>query len=103
VILLELQGPEGHHRPSHIVEHYGSPQIPLAIFCGITYGEGGTSLGLEAKSISGPRELVPDELMYGIVAHRLRDPDMPGGLFWTAFPGGCPGRMARCFSGEKIL
>ena len=46
----------------------------------------GTALGLEAKAIMARGELVPDKLMYGIVADRLRVPHCRRGFVLDGFP-----------------
>jgi adenylate kinase len=46
----------------------------------------GTALGLEAKAIMARGELVSDELMYGIVASRLREADCKRGFILDGFP-----------------
>jgi adenylate kinase len=46
----------------------------------------GTELGLDAKAIMARGELVPDELMYGIVATRLRECDCERGFVLDGFP-----------------
>jgi adenylate kinase len=45
-----------------------------------------TDLGREAKAIMDRGDLVPDELMYGIVAGRLREPDCRRGFILDGFP-----------------
>ena len=47
---------------------------------------GARTLGLEAKAIMARGELVPDELMYGIVAGRLREVDCQTRFVLDGFP-----------------
>jgi adenylate kinase len=46
----------------------------------------GTSLGAQAKSIMARGELVPDELVYDMLASRLRQVDAEGGFILDGFP-----------------
>src|SRR5262245_43711147 len=46
----------------------------------------GTPLGLEAKRIMETGALVPDEVMIGLIADRLRQPDAAGGFILDGFP-----------------
>jgi len=85
VILLGAPGAGKGTQSKQIVDRYGIPQISTGdllrenIACG-------TALGLQARSIMARGELVPDELMYGIVATRLREPDCKRGFVLDGFP-----------------
>jgi len=46
----------------------------------------GTALGLRAKDIMARGELVPDELLYGMVSERLRQVDCQPGFILDGFP-----------------
>jgi adenylate kinase len=48
--------------------------------------KGGTKLGLEAKSYMDAGKLVPDEVVIGIVAERLKMPDCKKGFLFDGFP-----------------
>ena len=85
VILLGPPGAGKGTQAKHIVEHYGLPQISTGDLLRDNVAKG-TSLGLEAKAIMDRGELVPDELMYGIVAQRLREPDCRRGFILDGFP-----------------
>jgi len=71
------------------VERYGIPQISTGDLLRDNVGRG-TELGLAAKAIMARGELVPDELMYGIVATRLREADCRRGFVLDGFPGQPP-------------
>jgi adenylate kinase len=45
-----------------------------------------TALGLQAKDIMARGQLVPDELLYGMVAQRLREADCDPGFILDGFP-----------------
>lgn len=46
----------------------------------------GTKLGMEAKSYMDAGKLVPDEVVIGIVAQRLQQPDCKNGFLFDGFP-----------------
>lgn len=50
----------------------------------------GSSLGLEARSLMEQGNLVPDELMLGIVKARLNEPDCSAGFLLDGFPRSKP-------------
>src|SRR3977135_2221573 len=72
VILLGPPGAGKGTQAKRIVERYGVPQISTGDLLRDHVGRC-TELGLQAKAIMARGELVPDELMYGIVACRLRE------------------------------
>jgi len=85
VILLGPPGAGKGTQSRSIVDRYGIPQISTGDLLR-DHVERGTELGLEAKVIMARGELVPDELMYGIVATRLREPDCKRGFVLDGFP-----------------
>ena len=85
---LVLFGPPGAGKGTQskrIVERYGVPQISTGDLLRDHIARG-TELGLKAKGIMARGELVPDELMYGIVADRLRQADCKRGFVLDGFP-----------------
>jgi Adenylate kinase len=85
VILLGPPGAGKGTQSKRIVDRYGVPQISTGDLLRDHVARG-TELGLEAKAIMARGELVPDELMYGIVAHRLREADCQRGFVLDGFP-----------------
>src|SRR5258707_10229226 len=85
VILLGPPGAGKGTQSKQIVDRYGVPQISTGDLLRDHVARG-TELGLEAKGIMARGELVPDELMYGIVATRLREPDCKHGFILDGFP-----------------
>src|SRR5208337_780302 len=85
VILLGPPGAGKGTQAKQIVERYGVPQISTGDLLR-DHVERGTELGLEAKAIMARGELAPDELMYGIVATRLREADCQRGFVLDGFP-----------------
>src|SRR5271154_6575954 len=85
VILLGAPGAGKGTQSRKIVDRYGIPQISTGDLLRDNVALG-TELGLEAKAIMARGELVPDELMYGIVASRLRECDCERGFVLDGFP-----------------
>src|SRR5271169_2185040 len=85
VILLGPPGAGKGTQAKQIVDRYGVPQISTGDLLRDHVARG-TELGLEAKAIMARGELVPDELMYGIVADRLREADCKRGFVLDGFP-----------------
>lgn len=85
VILLGPPGAGKGTQARIIVEHYGIPQISTGELLRDHVARQ-TDLGRQAKSIIDRGDLVPDELMYGIVAERLRQPDARRGFVLDGFP-----------------
>jgi adenylate kinase len=85
VILLGPPGAGKGTQAKQIVDRYGVPQISTGDLLRDHVGRG-TELGLAAKAIMARGELVPDELMYGIVSTRLREADCQRGFVLDGFP-----------------
>jgi cytidylate kinase len=102
VILLGPPGAGKGTQSKQIVEHYGIPQISTGDLLRDHVARG-TELGLEAKAIMARGDLVPDELMYGIVAHRLREPIAARICAGWLSQDSRPGRMARRLPGKRGL
>jgi adenylate kinase len=85
VILLGPPGAGKGTQSRQIVDRYGVPQISTGDLLRDHVGRG-TELGLEARAIMARGELVPDKLMYGIVATRLREGDCQRGFVLDGFP-----------------
>lgn len=85
VILLGPPGAGKGTQAKQIVDRYGVPQISTGDLLR-DHVRRGTELGLEAKAIMARGELVPDELMYGMVAARLREADCQRGFVLDGFP-----------------
>ena len=75
VILLGPPGAGKGTQAKRIAEHYDIPQISTGDLLR-EHVSRGTELGLKAKAIMDRGELVPDELLFGIVADRLNQEDL---------------------------
>jgi adenylate kinase len=85
IILLGPPGAGKGTQARKIVERFGVPQISTGDLLR-SHVSRGTELGKQAGELIARGELVPDELMYGIVADRLRDPDCKRGFVLDGFP-----------------
>jgi len=85
VILLGPPGAGKGTQSKRIVNHYGVPQIATGDLLRDHVARA-TELGIKAKAIMSRGELVPDDLMYGIVAHRLQEVDCHNGFVLDGFP-----------------
>ena len=89
VLLLGPPGAGKGTQSKQIVDRYRIPQVSTGDLLRDHVGRG-TELGLEARAIMARGELVPDELMYGIVACRLREADCKRGFVLDGFPRTAP-------------
>jgi adenylate kinase len=85
VILLGPPGAGKGTQAKKIVEHYGVPQISTGDLLR-DHVRRATELGRKAKAVMDRGELVPDELMYDIVADRLSQADCRPGFILDGFP-----------------
>jgi len=85
IVLLGPPGAGKGTQAKRIVERYGIPQISTGDLLR-EHVKGGTGLGLLAKDIMARGELVPDELLYDMVAERLRRADCEQGFVLDGFP-----------------
>jgi adenylate kinase len=84
-VLLGRQGAGKGTQASRLAAHYGIPHIST----GDMLREAvrlGTDFGLKAKTYMDSGELLPDDVMIGIVAERLAMPDAQPGYILDGFP-----------------
>lgn len=89
---LILLGPPGAGKGTQaqmIVERYHFPQISTGNILRAAVKEG-TSLGKQAKTFMDRGELVPDEVVIGIIDERLRASDCNAGFILDGFPRTTP-------------
>jgi len=85
---IVLMGPPGAGKGTQakrIVEDCGVPQISTGDLLR-SHVKNETGLGRLAKEFMGRGELVPDQLLYDMVAERLRAPDCERGFILDGFP-----------------
>ncbi len=85
VILLGSPGAGKGTQAKQIVEHYSIPQISTGDLLRENV-QRGTPLGVAAKDVMARGELVPDDLVYDMVALRLRQADCERGFILDGFP-----------------
>jgi adenylate kinase len=85
IVLLGPPGAGKGTQAKRIAEHYGIPQISTGDLLR-EHVRTATDLGLKAKDIMARGELVPDELLYDMVAGRLREADCERGFILDGFP-----------------
>ena len=85
MIILGRQGAGKGTQCVRLSERYGIPHISTGDMLRSAV-EAGTELGRMAKSIMDAGDLVPDEVMKGIVAERLGESDAAEGFLLDGFP-----------------
>src|SRR5207249_8613338 len=85
VILLGSPGAGKGTQAKRIAERFGIPQISTGDILRVNV-QRGTELGLKAKDTMARGALVPDELIYDMVADRLRQADCQPGFILDGFP-----------------
>lgn len=89
---LILLGPPGAGKGTQaelIIDQYGIPHISTGDIFRAAVKEG-TTLGIKAKEFLESGRLVPDEIVVGIVAERLQQPDCNNGFLLDGFPRTVP-------------
>jgi len=85
IILLGAPGAGKGTQAKQIAERYGIPQISTGDILRDNVKRG-TPLGLQTKDVMARGELVPDNLLYDMVAQRLRQVDCEPGFILDGFP-----------------
>jgi len=89
IILLGPPGAGKGTQAAHIVAARGIPHISTGDILRSNVREG-TPLGLEAKRFMDAGDLVPDDVIIGMVADRLAEPDAADGYLFDGFPRTVP-------------
>ena len=85
---IVLFGPPGAGKGTQaeiIVEMTGKPQISTGDMLRSAVSQG-SELGLEAKEYMESGQLVPDQVIIGLIKDRLEDPDASNGVLFDGFP-----------------
>ena len=67
------------------MEMTGKPQISTGDMLRSAVSQG-SELGLEAKEYMESGQLVPDQVIIGLIQDRLEDPDASNGVLFDGFP-----------------
>lgn len=85
VILLGAPGAGKGTQATELVKEYGLVHISTGdLFRAALRDQ--TALGIQAKSYMDKGELVPDEVVIGMVEERINQPDCAGGVLFDGFP-----------------
>ena len=89
---IVLFGPPGAGKgtqATRIVELTGKPQVSTGDMLRAAV-VAGTELGVEAKGYMDAGELVPDQVIIGLIKERLKEPDATSGVLFDGFPRTIP-------------
>jgi len=102
IILLGLPGAGKGTQAKKIAEQFSIPQISTGDMLRSAI-KNGTELGLKAKSVMDAGDLVPDDIVVGIVKERLAESDCANGFILDGFPRTIPQAVALdAVAGELI-
>jgi adenylate kinase len=85
IVLLGAPGAGKGTQAARMVERYGLAHISTGDMFRAAV-KAGTPMGTEAKRYMDDGKLVPDEVVIGIVAERLAEPDVAAGFMLDGFP-----------------
>jgi adenylate kinase len=85
ILLLGPQGSGKGTQADRIAAEYGIPHIASGDMLRAAIAAG-TPLGVQVKPIYEAGELVPDEIMVGLIRERLEEPDTADGFVLDGFP-----------------
>ena len=89
LVIMGRQGAGKGTQCVRLAAHYGIPHISTGDMLRAAVADG-TELGLQAKAIMDAGGLVSDEIMNGIVAERLEQPDASTGFILDGYPRTAP-------------
>lgn len=93
LILLGAPGAGKGTQSEKIVEKYGIPAVSTGNIIRAAL-KAGTEMGLKAKSFMDAGQLVPDDVVIGIIKDRLKEKDCENGFILDGFPRTIPQAQA---------
>ena len=93
LILLGAPGDGKGTQAEKIVEKYGIPAVSTGNIIRAAL-KAGTEMGLKAKSFMDAGQLVPDDVVIGIIKDRLQEKDCENGFILDGFPRTIPQAQA---------
>ena len=93
LILLGAPGAGKGTQAEKIVEKYGIPAVSTGNIIRAAL-KAGTEMGLKAKSFMDAGQLVPDDVVIGIIKDRLKENDCENGFILDGFPRTIPQAQA---------
>jgi adenylate kinase len=85
IVLLGAPGAGKGTQAAKLVEEFATPHISTGDMLRAAVAAG-TELGVKAKSFMDAGELVPDDVIIGLVTERLQDADTENGFILDGFP-----------------
>lgn len=85
IVLLGAPGAGKGTQAKQLIDKYGIPQISTGDILRKAIADG-TPLGKQAKTYMDKGELVPDEVVIGLIEDRLKQPDCKKGFILDGFP-----------------
>ena len=99
LIVLGRQGAGKGTQSALLSEHYGVPHISTGDMLRAAVRDG-TEFGLKAKEYMDAGQLLPDDIMVGLVGERLAQPDAADGWLLDGFPR-TPGQAEALARGHR--
>ena len=101
LILLGAPGAGKGTQAEKIVEKYGIPAVSTGNMIRAAI-KAGTEMGMKAKSYTESGQLVPDDVVIGIIKDRLKEEDCVNGFILDGFPRTIPQAQALEDMGVQI-
>ena len=101
IILLGAPGAVKGTQANVIKDRFGIPQISTGDMLRAAV-KAGTEMGKKAKEVMDAGQLVPDDVIIGLVKERIQEPDCENGFLFDGFPRTIPQADAMKDAGVPI-